>query len=127
MCRQLGLYLVYFRLCHASSVRSFVGSPSVISPPPSSSPSSRRTSSRLVAPSFHPRLPRPIRSAFDPLAKTLPCLAATSRRSRLAPLSLKARRRWMPERTTFAACPRLWSFHSSFRPLLRLLRGGLLR
>src|SRR5215475_7820423 len=111
---------------------------SVTSPPfswTSSSPSSRQASfsqssrqdsSREGAPIFRHRFPRTIRSGFWPRAETSPCVMATGWQSRLAQLSLKARRRQKRGRKTSSACRRLCPSSFSLRPLLRgFLRPSL--
>src|SRR5262245_16316093 len=113
----------------ASSVTSPSSSRPSSSPPSwqaSFSHSSRRASSRVDAPSFRPRFPRTIRPGFWPRAETSPCVMATWWRSRLAQLSLKARRRQKRGRKTSSACRRLCPSISSLRPLLRgFLRPSL--
>src|SRR5262245_33412001 len=70
---------------------------------------------------FRYRFPRTIRPGFWPRAETSPCGMATGWQSRLAPLSLKARRRQKRGRKTSSACRRLCPSSSSLCPLLRLL------
>src|SRR5215475_10661680 len=85
--------------------------------------SSRRDSSRVDAPIFRRRFPQTIRPGFWPRAEMSPCGMATGWQSRLAQLSLKARRRQKRGRKTSSACRRLCPSSFSLRPLL----SGFLR
>src|SRR5262244_1726321 len=99
---------------------------SSVTSPPSSRPSSRQASFRVDPPIFRPRFPRTIRPRFWPRAEMSPCGMATGWQSRLAQLSLKARRRQMRERKTSSACRRLCPSSFSLRPLPRgFLRPSL--
>src|SRR5262245_5797790 len=99
-----------------------------VTSPPSSWPSSRQASfshssqpasSRVDAPIFRRRFPRTIRPGFWPRAGMSPCGMATGWQSRLAQLSLKARRRQKRGRKTSSAFRRLCPSSFSLCPPLR--------